>query len=390
MPILTDTPITLARQLAADFACRAGDADRLGKLPAEDVRQLKESGYLTLTLPREYGGEGLSLREALAVHLELAQGSPSSALVAGMQLHIFGNLSEARPWDEDKFAWLCQLATAGGLLNSIASEPALGSPSRGAFFKTTAALTPEGWCVNGHKTWSTGGAHLTHLLVKASVGTDTAVILVPNHIPGVTWEETWSDSLSLRASDSHDVRFENVIVPEDHLIHRSKPEPEGPNAWFPMMMGVVYLGAAVAARNTVIRYALERVPTALGKPIATLPKIQRQIGEIDLALQAATALMFDAAGAWGRGEQGESVFPRIVAAKHLMTETANRVTDEALRIAGGISITRTLPLERYFRDVRAGLMQPPSGDTALEIIGRGAIDELRQKDETDEHDDSSV
>ncbi|MCB9452356.1 MAG: acyl-CoA/acyl-ACP dehydrogenase [Anaerolineaceae bacterium] len=386
MSIQLSTPIELARQLAADFATRASEADRIGRLPAEDVQQLKDSGYLTLTIPREYGGEGLSLRDTLAAHIELAQGSPSTALVAGMQLHIFGNLSETRTWDEEKFAWVCQLGVTGGLLNSISSEPALGSPSRGAFFKSTAALTPEGWAINGHKTWSTGGTHLTHLLVKVSIETDSAIILVPNHLPGITWEATWNDSLSLRASDSHDVRFANVIVPEDHLLQRGQPGPEAPNAWFPMMMGTVYLGAALAARNTVIQYALERVPTALGKPIATLPKIQRQIGEIDLALQAATALMFDAAEAWGRGEHAARVFPQIVAAKHLMTETANNVTDEALRIAGGISITRTLPLERYFRDVRAGLMQPPSGDTALEIIGRGAIDRLKNGSDAHEHD----
>ena len=67
---------------------------------------------------------------------------------------------------------------------------------------------------------------------------------------------------------------------------------------------------------------------------------------------------------------------RIAAAKTMVTETANTVTDQALRIAGGSSITKALPLERYFRDVRAGAMQPPSGDTALEMVGRAAIAEF--------------
>jgi alkylation response protein AidB-like acyl-CoA dehydrogenase len=65
--------------------------------------------------------------------------------------------------------------------------------------------------------------------------------------------------------------------------------------------------------------------------------------------------------------------PRIAAAKLVVNSTANHVTDLALQIAGGSSITRALPLERYFRDVRAGSMQPPSGDSALELIGRAAI-----------------
>ena len=75
-----------------------------------------------------------------------------------------------------------------------------------------------------------------------------------------------------------------------------------------------------------IQYALERVPSALGKPIATLPGIQRQIA------------------------------------------------DKAMRIAGGASISRGLPLERLFRDTRAGTMHPPSGDLALETVGRAAIE----------------
>ena len=54
-------------------------------------------------------------------------------------------------------------------------------------------------------------------------------------------------------------------------------------------------------------------------------------------------------------------------------------TDKALQIAGGTGLTRDLPLERFFRDTRAGLMQPPSGDTALEIVGRGAIEQISSK-----------
>ncbi len=155
------------------------------------------------------------------------------------------------------------------------------------------------------------------------------------------------------------------------------PQNPQPNIWFPLIMASVYMGTAVAARNAVIQFALERVPTALGKPISTLPKIQRQIGEIDIALQAAQALLFAVAGEWtGKNEDRDAFLPRIAAAKSMVTETANLVTDKALRIAGGTSITKALPLERYFRDVRAGSMQPPSGDTALEMVGRAAIAEI--------------
>jgi alkylation response protein AidB-like acyl-CoA dehydrogenase len=366
--------LNIARQLAGDFASRADEADRMGKLPAEDVAALKESGYLNLSIPREYGGHGLPLRDCVAAQLELAQGSASSALVAGMQIHLFGNVSENRPWDEAKFEHWCHVAANGGMFNTAASEPTLGSPSRGGIFETEAVRNGDAWVVNGHKTWTTGGKHLTHILVRLTVEDEPGVIVIPGDTPGIEWAEIWGDSLSLRASDSDDVFFKDVRVPLDNLIEKGKRDERTPNAWFPMIMAAVYLGSALAARNTVIQFALERVPTALGKPIATLPKIQRQIGEIDLALQAAQSLLFEVTGQWKGDERSKALYPRIVAAKHLAVETANSVTDKALQIAGGTSLTRDLPLERYFRDTRAGLMQPPSGDTALEIIGRNAID----------------
>jgi len=94
---------------------------------------------------------------------------------------------------------------------------------------------------------------------------------------------------------------------------------------------------------------------------------------------AARALMLEVASQWTGDERSKGLFPRIAAAKHMATETANMVTDKALQIAGGTSLTRDLPLERFFRDTRAGLMQPPSGDTALEIVGRGAIEQISAK-----------
>ena len=373
-----ETAVSLATALAEQFADRADEADKEGMLPAEDVAALKESGYLGISVPREFGGFGLSLRDCVEAQLALAQGSTSTAIVAGMQVHIFGHEREVRSWDDTWYEKFCPLAANGALFNSIASEPAMGSPSRGGLPATTAvpAEDGEGWVVNGRKTWSTGGKHLTHMLVRVALEGEGAVVLVEQDMPGVEWITTWSDSLSLRASDSHDVIFNDVHIPRNYVVERGDAKAR-PNVWFPMIMSTIYLGAAIAARNRVIQFALERVPTALGKPIATLPKIQRQIGEIDVALQAARSLLFDVAAEWtGDDAARQKMSARIAAAKTMVTETANKVTDQALRIAGGSSITKALPLERYFRDVRAGSMQPPSGDTALEMVGRAAIAEF--------------
>lgn len=371
------TAVSLGQTIAKEIAPRAEMADKLAALPAEDVRLLQETGYTALSVPKEFGGHGYSLLDCVAAQVQLAQGSGSTAMVAAMPIQVFGLQREQTNWRKDAYERLCTAAAQGALINAVASEPAMGSPSRGGLPATTAVPTEDGsgWVVNGRKTWVTGGEHLTHLLVYANVSNSVGIVVVEKDTPGMVWQHTWQDALSLRASDSNDVCFENVVVPCENLI--DTPQKAQPNVWFPMIMASVYMGTAVAARNAVIQFALERVPSALGKPISTLPKIQRQIGEIDIALQAAQALLFNVAGEWtGKNEDREAYLPRIAAAKSMVTETANTVTDKALRIAGGTSITKALPLERYFRDVRAGSMQPPSGDTALEIVGRAAIAEI--------------
>ncbi len=374
-----DEAIEIATDLAQKIGSRAAEADANGKFPAEDAADLRSSGYTKFNVPTAFGGYGLSMRTCIESHLILSSGSTSTGLVASMTSQILGHESDVRSWPDHIYETITQAAVSdGALINNAASEPKLGSPSRGGAFQTFAEKSADGqhYTINGHKNWITGGRHLTHIIIKLDSTDGVINLLVPNPSNGVRWEHTWGDALSLRASDSNDLYLENVQVPVENLAVR--PESKAvPNNWFGLYMAATYLGGAVGARNAVIQYALERVPTALGKPIATLPGIQRQIGELDTALQAATALLLDVAGMWQSGginmELRKAMLPRIAAAKTVATDTAARVTDKALQIAGGASISRDLPLERFFRDVRAGTMHPPSGDAAMEAVGKKAL-----------------
>jgi len=338
-------------------------------LPAEDVADLRASGLLALSVPETYGGLGADLGLATEVLLTLAWGSTSSALVAAMQVHLFGHGLETHAWGEHT-AEFCARAVAGELFNAAASEPQLGSPSRGGLPQTHAVRHEGTLVLNGHKTWVTGGERLDHLLLRVRLGGEAKTLWLPNHLPGVRWVRTWGGGLSLRASGSDDVFFEEVGVPASHLLADA---PKAANLWFPLLIGATYLGTALAARDAAARYARERVPTALGKPIATLPSIQRQLGDLELRLLAAESLLLGTARAWNGGDDTqdrEAFYPRVVAAKQVAVETALSVTEAALRLAGGASLSSDLPFERFFRDVRAGLMHPPSGDAALELVGR--------------------
>ena len=365
--------IALARALGEQFATRAEAADRSSTLPTADVQALKESGYLAINVPKEYGGPNLSLRTCVETQLELAKGSASTALVSAMQLQVMGGARLTRPWPESLYARLCKEAVSGTMLvNSLASEPEIGSPSRGRIFATTVERSADSFVLNGHKTWNTGGTHLTHMIVGAMLEDEPTNVLVESHREGIEVLETWDDALSLRATDNHDVFFRDVCVPVDNLAARADA-PQRFQPWAPMLFSTPYLGAGLAARDAVIRYALERVPKALGKSISTLPKIQRQIGEVDVQLMAARALLLEVA------DDEDPPPARVAAAKQYAVEVANSATEQCVRIAGAAGLSRCLPPERFFRDTRAGHMHPPNSDTAYETVGKGAIELLSDR-----------
>jgi alkylation response protein AidB-like acyl-CoA dehydrogenase len=210
---------------------------------------------------------------------------------------------------------------------------------------------------------------------------ETASAVVRADAPGIRLEATWGDSLSLRTAGNDDVFLEDVFVPDGWLLGRrpiGAPPPQGQapglNGWS-LAVAAVYLGIGQAACDAACDYANSRRPPSLnGAPIADLAHIQQWVGQMQVGLDAARAVMHGAARAWDeRPAQRPALSPQIAAAKYLATNAACAATEVALRVAGGFSLTRALPLERYFRDARAGLFNPPQDDLALAVIGRAAL-----------------
>lgn len=380
--------VALAGELAARFAERAGAHDRAGTFPLENYADLHEAGYLRLVLPREYGGEGADLFESVLAQERLAQGDGATALASAMSIQILGRVAEERAWPAALFATICEtIARAGGLINSLVTEPELGSISRGGVPASTATPTAGGWLINGHKIFATGGPALRYLVTGVQLPPaadapqgEVASAIVAAGTPGLRMVDTWSDNLSLRTCGNYDVYYEQVLVPEGWLIDRrpigapvAPGQRPGLNGWS-LTIAAVYLGIGQAACDAACDYANGRVPSSLGMPIAELPHIQQWLGQIQVTLDAARAVLYSAAQAWAmHPNQRPALSEQIAAAKYLCTNAACAATEQALRVAGGFSLTRDLPLERYFRDARAGLFQPPQDDLALAQIGRATL-----------------
>ncbi len=381
--------VALADELAARFAGRADTHDREGSFPFENYDDLRASGYLRLIVPEEYGGEGASLYEMVLAQEHLARGDGATAMAVDMTVHLIGRLAETHSWPEPVFGAVCRdIAQSGALINAAASEPDLGSPSRGGQPATRAARAADGWRISGHKLFVSMAPVLRYIVISATLPPDerapsgsVANAIVQAGAPGLRLEDTWHDALSLRSSGSYDVILEDVPVADEWLVDRralgERGTGEGPPsqmAWFSLTLSAVYLGIGQAACDGICAYARERTPSALGRPIATVPNIQRRVGEMQVALSAARTFLHAAAHAWSaQPERRAGMAPAVATAKYLCTNAALEASDQALRVAGGFGLTRRLPLERYYRDVRAGLTHPPQDDAALELIGRAAL-----------------
>ena len=140
----------------------------------------------------------------------------------------------------------------------------------------------------------------------------------------------------------------------------------------PFAIGAPYIGIALAARNFTVEFMRDRKRYPLKHPMSHLPSVYNKVGEMDMLIEGARAAMWKAAAEVDRDDP-LSWSRKAVAARMIAVENSVRVVDLALRAVGGASYFKRLPLERLFRDVRAGLYHPLDSDESLEFLGRSAF-----------------
>ena len=383
---MTTDWVARARELAPGFQTRAARHDREGSFPFENFRELREAGFFGLTVPRSHGGEEASLTTFLRVQEEIAAGDGSTALAFMMHLKTFGQEREAHTYPDRWFKELCRGAVEDGWLNNTAAtEEGLGSPAGGGLPDTAAVATPDGWVLTGRKTFTTLSPLLHYFIVLARLpeadagGSRVGNFMVLRDDAGVRIDETW-DSMGMRATGSHDLVLEGVRLPADRLMTSRQlgagdPRGAAGMAWFALGLCATTTGVARAARDYAVAYARERTPNS-NKTIKDYPGVRTRIARIELLLQRSRAMTYDAAAAWeARASEGMRPFDRIAAAKVDTLNSCIEAVDLAMRVVGGVSLQKSRPIERFYRDVRAPLHNPPMEDRALEQIARSALDE---------------
>lgn len=369
-------------ELTAVLAAHAEDVDRSARFPWEGLQAVHDAGILTASVKTKHGGYGgLSAVDTVRVFRALGKGDPSTALIAAMT--YVGHGAFASIWPAELYGRVLRESAAGPTpINAIRAEPELGAPARGGLPATTVRRTDDGWVLNGHKGFATGSEGLAYHLVWAVSEDEEPVIghvIVPSTdadgvpTPGIAIDRTW-DHLGMRGTSTHDVIYTDVHVPADHFTGvpvGSVPNNAGPADGAILGVFGLYVGVAEAARDFFGEFARTRVPTALGRPIATTERIQGVAGEIEAHLTTAQEVLHSLAVRIDAGDT--TAFSRIGLGKVIASRSAIAAVQTAVAALGNPALTRHHPLERHLRDVLCSRIHPPQDDTALVGAGRLAL-----------------
>ena len=373
--------IDLAATLADEFAPRAAKHDEEGSFPYENYARLKETGYTVLTIPEKLGGFGASLLERIKAQERLARGCGATALAINMHFNTVGLLIDLHR----KF----QAPNVERMLRRIASERLIcggsGSEPDNAVInlrpRTTATRVEGGWIVNGRKIFSTQSIALDLFFAEAisedapQGPTIITFFIPPRETPGLTFKDDWN-VMGMRATASNSSELKDARVPDEYIVLTRPVSRSGRVtkvfAKAPFTIGAPYIGIAAAARDFTVEFMKDRRRFPLKHPMSHLPAVYNKVGEMDLLLEGARAAMWKAAGEVD-SDDPRSWSRKAVAARMIAVENSVRVVDLALRAVGGSSYFKRLPLERLFRDVRAGLYHPFDSDESIEFLGKSAF-----------------
>jgi acyl-CoA dehydrogenase len=359
-----------ARQFAsAEIAPIAAEYDRRGEVPLQIVQKARQAGLLNVTIPKEYGGMGYGALQSAIIAEELGAacaGISITVLVNGLALtpiQLFGS-------EQQKEKFLRPVAEGAKLAAFCLTEREAGSDA--GSIQTTALPDGDDFVINGTKCFVTSGSHAEILIVFALTRPDrgprgASAIVVPADTPGIRVSKI-EDKMGQRASDTTELTFEDVRVPQANLLGK-------PGRGFPIALQVLDFGrSGVAALSVgVARAALEhalayaRQRQQFGAPIITNQGISFLLADMATKVEAARLLTWQAA--WN-ADQGNKATAKSAMAKLFASDTAMEVTTDAVQIFGGVGYMKDQPVEKLMRDAK--LLQIYEGTNQIQrmVIAR--------------------
>jgi len=371
--------LDLTRELAdKELRPYVDSAEREGRFPREAFRVLGRSGLLALPYPERWGGGGQPYEVYLQVVEELARAWLTVGL--GVSVHTLTCLPLAVfGTDKQREAWLPEML-GGELLGAYClSEPQSGSDA--AALATAAVPVPGNgeagsYRIDGVKAWISHAGQADFYTVFARTsgspqGRDRARGISCLHVPAATSGVSAAPAehkMGMRGSVTAQMIFEGAQVPADHLVgEEGQGFPIALTALDAGRLGIAACatGLAQAALDLAVGYARER--TQFGKPIIDNQGVSFMLADMACAVEASRALYLAAAR---RKDSGQEFGPQAAMAKLLASDTAMRVTTDAVQVLGGYGYVEDFPAERYFREAK--VLQIVEGTNQIQrlVIGR--------------------
>ena len=362
---LTETQRQL-RETARKFTDKeirpaAAEIDRSEAYPWDSVEKLRQAGFMGMTVPESYGGPGLSYLDAVIVIEEVAKACGVSArIVVEANMGAIGAIMAYGSEDQKRLAAECVLA--GDKPAICITEPGAGSAA--TQMTTRADKKGDHWILNGVKHWITGGGvSRLHLIFdrafdEAGVELGIAGFIVvrdaESGAPKGLKIGKREPAMGLRGIPETEIIFDDLEVADTMMVTPSQGLKRG----FAGLMtayngqrigaGTVALGIAQGAFDLALDYAKTR--RQFDRPICEFQGLQWMLADMATGLDAARLMLYRAATSASEGG-----FPDVAMAaqaKILASETAIKVTNDALQIFGAAGYSRDLPLERMVRDAR--------------------------------------
>jgi short-chain 2-methylacyl-CoA dehydrogenase len=345
---------TAVREFAEEVvAPRAEEMDRVEELPLDIVKQMGEMGLFGLPFPEEYGGQGSDFLTLVIAIEELARIDSSIAITLEAGVGLGANPIHAFGTEEQKQRWLVPMCR-GEILGAFGlTEPGGGSDAGAT--KTSARLENGRWVINGSKAFITNSGTAISKVCSITAVTgeqqngrkEISAIIVPADTPGFEVGKSYR-KLGWRASDTHELSFNDCRVPESNLLgERGK----GYGQFLQILddgriaIAALSVGLAQGCLEESIKYAKERI--AFRRPIADFQAIQFKISDMKVAVETARLATYRAA--WLR-DQRRSYKAEASLAKLYASEIAVTCAREAVQIHGGYGFIEEFPVARFYRD----------------------------------------
>jgi alkylation response protein AidB-like acyl-CoA dehydrogenase len=366
--------ISLAKNLAKEFAPRAEQHDREGSFPFENIVRLKETAYTTMTTPQEYGGWGASPLTFVLAQEQLVQGCSATAFAINMHCNTVGFYTPFMT-SEQKDLYLGNVGHKKMLMNGFYTE---GGGARSILSpQTKARKVAGGYVLDGQKVFCTLVPIVDYFGISTSLEGYTGsasggcAFLLPRDAPGLKVIENW-DAMGMRATGSHTIVLRDVFAPVDQLIGEEGhlfEEFSHVSYWYCLSFSAIYLGIGQAMYNYVLDYARTRKVQKSGQLVGHLPWNRFSIGEMYNRLEACRTLIYTTAREIGeKRPYGDRQVPTIEMLRTFVAENMLEVANLATRIAGGQGYLKGNPLERYFRDLRSAPLHTLKRDDVLELL----------------------